>query len=231
MDQFKYPLVPVSKYILLSSTSSHEYFPGNQGNDFSNKLIEPIRSNFNSNLEIGLVELYYTPVPPVHKKTIFGHETRDNIISIAQRFESAIYRTKEAVRIAVFVESLNRELAKFRPEVKFKYFGDGHTLRLIIVNDFKGFRVELTTEYARAFGFSKFVFKNGETLAEHPFNQSIYDSIDVTLQIKMSFIKDVQKDVTVNEPSEMDVSYLISEMNKAVSQFDISFLYDGNYFE
>ena len=100
------PIQPESLFITLTSSTNHEYFPENSAQKFSTKLVEPIQHA--QNLEIGLVELFYTPAQE-RGQNIFPEE-KDKKITVLKRNESQFGIQKYPGKLEDFVKICNREL-------------------------------------------------------------------------------------------------------------------------
>ena len=85
----------------------------------------------------------------------------------------------------------------------------------------------MTPEYAQALGFTKAEYPYGKNEAERGPSQALYDSIDVTLKMNFSIVKEDKESVTVQEPTIKSVSDLISEMNKSLIKYKVVFEYDA----
>jgi hypothetical protein len=175
MSEFNFPVL---KYCLLSSTSSHAYFPANKPSEFTNKLVQPIvQTREGPSLEVGLVDLFYTPVQG-KPKLIFGHTPGDNHISVTQRYEAGLFASKSVKNVFHFITECNYLFKEFQPEVEFNLSSDGHSVRIIFTNKLTGFKVHMSPEYARALGFgNQNNFPNGRNKAAFEPSQTIFEEI------------------------------------------------------
>ena len=85
----------------------------------------------------------------------------------------------------------------------------------------------MTKEYSEALGFTNAQYGEGKHRGEKPYNQILYQNIDVALRFVITFTHDEPHTVMVKEPSPADVVDLISEINKALVDYKLSFVYDG----
>ena len=95
--RIKYPTLPTSSFITVSSSASNHYFPNNLNYDFTNKLCNPTLQN-GTHLEVGLVDLYFTPSAEQQKKSIFEH-AGDNKITVVTQYISEHLVNKTVGRI------------------------------------------------------------------------------------------------------------------------------------
>jgi len=227
----QYPLQAISLFTTLSSSTSHEYFPENQNNLFTNKLVNPIlHDQLSRGLECALTDLYYKPSPTPHRDTIFGHEPDSNKITIVNQLRSDFFVSKNEQKIENFVTHCRLEAKKWGVNIDFKISFTPEGPRFILIQGSEGYNLRMTTVYARSLGFDKEYYTPGQHEAESVFSQALFDLIDVTIRMDFTLFNDKTAIVLVQEPEVKTVSDLISEMNKALTTHNIFFIYDGSNF-
>lgn len=217
--------VPESTFITLSSYSSHEYFEDNTNQKFSNHLVNEINCN-DFPMELGLVELFYEPGPEVPVK-IFGHEPDDNKITIVLRQELDFQVAKKQGDILDFIQYANAELKKFNIKIEFHLLTLKGVSKFVMYQNEVDRQVAISQEYAQALGFTLPSYSSGRHEAKVPYSQADYDQIDLTHKMRIVVFKDDRHDLTVNEPAEPDIFHLITEINTALEQFQITLTWNG----
>jgi len=227
MNYYSRAIVPESFYVFLASSGSHEYFPDNTTQCFATKLPDPIEQA--RQLEVGLVELRYTPIRDPAKK-IF-HKEEDKKITVIKQLSTVSKIKKRPVRIDDFVQFINRDLEQTGIAVSFAIKNTTSGLKFILKQDVEDKVCVIDPSYAAAFGFTKEEYNKGRHVAELNYSQAKFDSIDITHPFILSLNKDEETIVHVQEPEEPDVSHLISAINKSLTQFRILFIYANGTLE
>ena len=217
---------PESLFVTLASSTNHEYFPGNSAQKFSTKLVEPIQ--YAQNLEIGLVELFYSPAQE-RAHNIFPEE-KDKKISVLKRTESQFAVKKYPGKLDDFVKTCNRELKEKNIDISFSILATSGGLKFVMKQSVQNVFVVINSEYAQALGFTK-TYPPGRHEAEEYYSQDKFDKIDITHNMTITMYHDEEHTVYVAEPEERDVSHLISEINKSLTEFRITVLYADGKFE
>ena len=101
-----------NQFITLANTGSQLYYPDNSNQCFTNNLGRPIQvvGDGHSILEVGLLDLYYTPIQPKASGTIFKPGTDDNKILFVKREDIQVYvrKKKEKEDIYTFLIEANK---------------------------------------------------------------------------------------------------------------------------
>src|SRR5207237_2118586 len=84
--KIRFMVSPTSSTITASSFSSHEFYPENVGNNFTNKIYTNIPEHQDDNeLEIALQHVKYSPDSSALTLTIFNHDPEPNKITVIKR--------------------------------------------------------------------------------------------------------------------------------------------------
>jgi hypothetical protein len=176
---FKYSRIPNSSYFTLSSAASHEFYPLNVNNEFSNILLDNIEVR-EGELEIGLIEAYFTPDSSKRRDTIFGNEVNDNRITQTIHYTSDHTVNKITGRVEQFVEHINDEFKKKKVKMVISLLVKDTEEHLVITLNQPRYQLQITKAYAVALGFLKDVNQSGRNEADRPYVQELYDKIDPT---------------------------------------------------
>jgi hypothetical protein len=229
MEDFKikYATLPVSSYCTLSASSSAELYPHNINTDYTNHLVDPTLHG-GRNLEVALLDLYFTPSPDKQKHTIFNPGTDENKIKVITRYRSDHFVAKIPGRIQAFVEHCNDEFKKRGVRVHFNYLITPEGKRYYVLNlNQPGYTIHITRSYAVAMGFTKASYPSGKQQGEEEINQVFFEAIPVTERMDLIISKDVETTAICKEPEIKSVVYLMSEMNNCLEPFHADFVYDG----
>jgi len=225
-----YPHQAVSLYTTVCSAASHEYFPENANNMFTNRLVNPIPHNpHGRGLECALIDLFYSPSPKPAKDKIFGHEPGSNLITVINQSRSHVFVSKTEPKIENFIALCNIETKKWGSKIEFKIriTKEGH--KFLLVQDEEGYKLSMSPSFSKSMGFTKSYYEKGTHEAELAFSQELFDAIDASSRMDFLTYKDVTSVETVEEPEIKTASDLITEMNKALTSHKVYFIYDGKF--
>ena len=233
-NSFKRPYQPDSYYVTLNSSSSQEYYPNNRNNGFINNLVSPIplESSFESGgtLEVGVVEVFCQPKDKNPPK-IFGHSPNDNQIIVTKRLKSEFFFEKKPERIEQYFFQCNDEFKKLNLKIQFIVDVEIGVKKLILVNGELGYNLKISEPYNSAFGFINSFYSDGSHKAEEPYSQKEFDLIDITKHLHITLFKDQTFFANCQEPEKLEVVSLVSEINKCLTPYKVSVIYDGIDFE
>jgi len=222
---------PVSSYFTVSNSASHNIFPDNLSNSFSNHLPIPILPN-GSGLEVALTDCYFTPSASTHKSTIFGHESGDNIIKLTKRAESDHCVDIIGDTINDFVEHINNEFKKRGVRLFINRVITAENLDFWQLNLIQpGYKVSITPpEFGEALGFTKQEYESGKSIAERESSPELFKLIARSDKIKFTIFKDTDFNLKVEEPNIKTVVGLITSINNALSGYNVFVSWDGESF-
>jgi len=229
MGSYNNPLTLFSSYLTLNSGSSQHFYPHNLGNNFTNHLVKPIENTGNE-LEIALVDAYFKLKDKKKDNSIFGHLENDNRISITRRSAAIHTVLNKPGFIENFVEFLNQAFERRGINIKFHTIvteDEKEFLKLIFTQP--GYRINISKNYARAFGFFKDDYPSGEIIAENPISQELFDIIDINESLKFTIFQDEVSYVYIKEPKYKDVLSLINEINKSLKDYQVFFSWNENF--
>jgi len=150
------PHKSMSIFAAINSSSSHLYFPENRSDDFTNKLVNPIKQDRHSRgLECALIDLYYHPSSTPHRDTIFGHEPDSNVIKILNQLRNDFFVSKTEMKIENFVTHCKNEAKRWGVAIEFKIHFSSEGTKFILVHGAEGYKLRMTPDYARSLGFTK----------------------------------------------------------------------------
>jgi len=223
----KYSAKPLSTYLTLSSSGSHDYFPENLNYSFTNKLVNSVSSE-GKHMELALVEAFFNPAIDTIKVNIFENK-QDATIKYGVRPQAEHYVLKTPGSIEYFIEHMNQDFKKRGIGISFNILVTEKREEFFVLNlNYPGYKVKMSEDFSRAMGFVKKVYESGRNVAEEQFVEELYANIPNTERMRFVVFQETISYVVVKEPSIKSVTGLISEINKSLADKDISFHYDGN---
>jgi hypothetical protein len=206
-------------------------FPDNLQNSFSNHLPIPILPSA-TGLEVALTDCYFTPSTSTHKSTVFGHEAGDNLIQVTKRSESEHWVNINSTKLHDFVNHINSEFKTRGVRIMLTVFVSKEQKEFYILNlNQPGYKVSITPpEFREALGFTKPEYESGKSFAERECSQELFELIDPSHRIEFKLFKDTNSTVQVLEPDIKTVTGLITNMNHALSRFNVFVSWDGESF-
>jgi len=217
---------PLSSYYVLGSSGSHNLFPGNLNNSYSNHLANPILPRVGG-LEVAVTDVYFTPAVEEKKTTIFGHEPDDNVIRLTRRRESYHEVENTGATIRQFVDFINAQFRARGIRISINLLATEDAEYFVMHLDQPDHRVEITQEFAYAFGFTQPTYDAGKSIAERPFRNELFKLIDKTHNIRFTIYSDEIFDLRVPEPEVKSVSDLITAINNTLKDYDVFFTWDS----
>jgi hypothetical protein len=131
-------------------------------NEFSNKLLDNIEVR-EGELEIGLVDAYFTPDSSKRRDTIFGNELNDNRVTQTLHYTSDHTVNKISGRVEQFIEHINDEFKKRKVKIVISLLVNITEEHLVITLSQPKYQLQITKVYAEALGFLKDVYSSGRS--------------------------------------------------------------------
>jgi len=216
-------ILPKYSYVTLDSSSNQEYFQDNSNQKFSTKLPQPIFNGLE--LEVGLVDLVFSPIRDFDLN-VFPREN-DKKIRVLKKTKQQFTTKKLPGKLDDFIKVCNQELEDQNLKISFSILSTGGGLKFVMQQGIKNALAVIDPEYARALGF-KTEYAAGAHEAEEYFSQEAFDEIDTSQSMTINMYEDCP--VRVEEPKIRDVSNLIFEINKSLTEFGITVLYTNDKF-
>jgi hypothetical protein len=219
-----------SRFIKLSNADSVEYYPTNTNQEYTNRIRKPITTQFYSGiLEVGLHSLYYKPVQPTPKGSIFKHPG-DNVVKVRDRGEAICYIEKTAGQDALkFISNVGEQFKEcgFSIGLAMRIVTAGKIYTILRQNQKDQF-VTIDAVYCEALGLENKPYPEGEFQGVTPINEELFSKIDVKQRMAVTSYKDGPiVEVQVTEPQDKTVWGVINSINDALNSYKVDFVYDA----
>ena len=228
-----------NQFITLSNTGSQLYYPDNSNQCFTNNLGRPIPvvGDGHSILEVGLLDLYYTPIQPKASGTIFKPGTDENKILFVKREDIQVYvrKKKEKEDIYTFLIEANKlfKTANMKVTISIEQHDNAPGDTYLALNvDYDDRLVTLDPVYGKALGFDNIPYSKGYTRGAHPIDRNLFSEIEMTKHMTVTAYSDQPAiKLAVEEPILKTAEGLIDSMNASLKEYNVNFAYNGETFD
>lgn len=170
--------------------------------------------------KIGLTEIFYTPV-----KNLFGYSNNDNAMVVEKDHEQdKVCTLTKTGSISTDITNFNLTAEKEKLNVSIHQLILNDKIHYEIKTTYaQGFAIRLSETFKKVMGFDFSIYYSKEVVAENPYNDSVYRSLEEGETYTFEIIKlSVPKLCFLDEPDEKSVSGLVSSFNLALINREIS---------
>src|SRR5207237_3069489 len=146
--KIRFMVSPNSSNITASSFSSHEFYPENVGNNFTNKIHTNIPEYQDDNeLEIALQHVTYSLDSSALTPAIFDHDPEANKITVITRAQQINKFVKSEPNVVNFINEVNKRFQREQNQLSFNYYSEDGNIYFTLHYNVDGYRIQFSTNY------------------------------------------------------------------------------------